>query len=342
MSLKYSTKLYSAPIAGFTDENLIYYFFLGGADYIYSEMFNVNEINRFGNEIISKFKKKKFKLIVQLFGKYGDDFINAASLFQNIADGIDINAGCSVKKIIKSKGGAYLLLQPENLYKILKSISDKICIPVSVKMRLGFDKIQIFDIIDSIIDSGVSFITIHLRTASMLFSGEVNYEYIDLIHEKYKDIANKKNIKFIFNGDVNSVEKALYIINKYNPYGLMIGRAALTDPFIFYRIKYHLNKENKIENKNDNIDKKNPIFWFKNIYYQNIAILIGLYLSIEKYPENEKKVKILGLRKLAHKLLKNFPNSKIIKEFINKEIELKKIIDYLMKVKFNLEVKNKI
>ncbi|MCX8058687.1 MAG: tRNA-dihydrouridine synthase family protein [Spirochaetes bacterium] len=340
MFSQFSTKLYSAPMAGFTNDNFIYYLHIGGADYIYSEMFNVNEIIKNRDRLNFIFNKKDFKYIIQIFGKYGDNFSLTSELLSEYCDGIDINAGCSVKKIIKSGGGSFLLKEPEYLYRIIKSVKGSIEKPVSVKMRLGFDKIQIFELLDSIIESGVSFITIHLRTASMLFGGDVDYSYIQLIQDKYRNIINDQKVRFIFNGDIDSKEKAYFIINKYNPYGIMIGRASLSDPFIFWRIKLYLENvrssnlfyygnSNNSNLKNFNY-KKIPIFWFNNIFLQNIAILIGLYKKIELLPENERKNNILLYRKIAHKLLKNIPESKEIKEYLNKETDINNIIQYLI------------
>jgi len=348
MSLKFSTKLYSAPIAGYTNDYLTYYFHLGGADYIYSEMFNVNEIIRFKDKLEKIFKRKDYKYIIQIFGKYGDPFDVASNLVQEYCDGIDINSGCPVKKVIKAQGGAFLLKDPFKMYKIVKSVKDSVDIPVSIKIRLGFDKIEIFEILSSLFEAKPNFITIHFRTAKMLFSGKANYDIAYEIEDKFNEQAKKLNIKLIYNGDIDSPQKAYEIIKNHNPYGLMIGREALYDPFIFHRIKYYFysNFYDIEQYKSLNNLKKIPIFWFKDKNFQNLAILIGLYnkLKNEKFYfyENEKNFKIeeeninikysniVHFRKIAHKLLKNVYDSKEIKNFINKSLDIEKILFLLI------------
>lgn len=339
--------LFSAPIAGYTNSIIRDLFAEGGADYIFSEMYNVNEILNRKIEELDLFKTN-YNLIIQLFGKFNDNFESAIEKIKNISFYIDINAGCPVKKVIKAKTGSYFLKYPEKIYKLLTRIKSTFNdIKLSIKLRLGFDRINILETIEAATKANVDFITIHFRTREEFFACSVDWEnYFDL----YNKIV-KINNKIVINGDIDTIIKAYYLIKKYSPFGLMIGRAALHDPLIFNKIKeyylfnnlYNFEKINYLNQYNLSLLKKlnkidkiynyelffNPFYFFyskhqpiyiKKIYnklisIQNVQILKKIYSQL--------KTKIVN--KEIYKNDKNLSHGKL------KISEFRKISHYLLK-----------
>ncbi len=302
MSKNFSTKIYSAPIAGYSNSLFREVFSLSGADIIYSEMFHINEILYRNIEEIDC-KKGNYKYIIQLFGKYEDNFIKGYEKIKHLCDGLDINAGCPVKKVIKAKSGSYLLTNPNKLYKMLYNLKRNIDKPLSVKLRLGLNEVNINETVNAAIQAKVDFITIHFRTQKQMFSGKANYSYFENIKSKYP------NQKFILNGDIFSVDYANEIIRNYSPHGLMIARAALTNPYIF----------NAIKRNDQNFDKRS---------INNINILIKMYEKL-----NNSLVHPNEMRKISHKLLKSIPNAHHTKDLINKTENASIILEELNKLK---------
>ena len=159
-------------------------------------------------------------------------------------DIIDLNAGCPAPKIVKNGSGSKLLTNLKlltSIVKIIKQTSTKKL--TSVKTRLGFDKNQIIDIAKAIEDGGADFITIHGRTKAGGYKAEVDYESIARAKEAV-------SIPVIANGDITSYEKAKQVYHITNCDGIMIGRAALGNPWIFKQLKENkdsLTNQEKLE-----------------------------------------------------------------------------------------------
>ncbi|MEF3255014.1 MAG: tRNA-dihydrouridine synthase family protein, partial [Deferribacterales bacterium] len=140
---------------------------------------------------------------------------------------IDINMGCPVKKVLKSKAGAYLLTDLNRAKKIIETATKVSKIPISVKVRLGWDeKNMIYKELANIIENeGVSFLTVHGRTKSQLYSGHVQYD-------KIAEIKSLLKIPVIGNGDVVDLKTLEYIKNT-GVDAVMIGRGMMKSPWIF-------------------------------------------------------------------------------------------------------------
>lgn len=338
--------LFSAPIAGFTNSIMREIFAQGGADFIFSEMYNVNEILNLPINYLD-LKKTNYKLIIQLFGSFEDNFIDAIDKIKHLPHGIDINAGCPVKKVIKAKSGSYLLNYPDKIYKLLYKIKKNHNIRLSIKLRLGFDKINILETVEAATKANIDFITIHFRTRNQFFSGTIDWDNYFNLYEEILKIYNR----IVINGDINSLNKALYLINKYSPYGIMIGRASLNDPFIFKKIKefYIFNNLYNYQ-KNDFINyylsrfrtTLNKCTYFYNCenYFHNIIQYLK-YNNSENFnnfenPINKKIINYL-LYKQNIELLKTIYNNLYYKISQNIKIknlkltEFRKIAHYLLK-----------
>ena len=167
-------------------------------------------------------------LSVQLFGAEPELMTEAARMVEEAgADILDINFGCSVKKILKSGSGSALMKEPEKSKKILESIRKAIRIPLTIKIRTGWDASgdQALQIAKIAQDAGVDAVAVHPRTATQGFSGTPNREIIRRVKEAL-------SIPVIGNGDVTTAVEARALVDATGCDGVMIGRAALANPWL--------------------------------------------------------------------------------------------------------------
>jgi tRNA-dihydrouridine synthase B len=163
---------------------------------------------------------------VQLFGSKTESFIEAAKVVEEIgADFIDLNFGCPSPKIINSGNGSALLKNPDSSAQMIEALVESTKLPVTVKMRLGFYNDE--DLVNSAKNfesAGISALAIHGRTTVQKFEGQSNWE-------KIYEVKKHLKIPVIGNGDIDSAEKAREFLQNLD--GIMIGRAALKNPWIF-------------------------------------------------------------------------------------------------------------
>jgi tRNA-dihydrouridine synthase B len=148
---------------------------------------------------------------------------------------IDINMGCPAKKVNKKKAGSALLPHPELVRAILETVVDAVEVPVTLKIRTGWDPenrngLQIAQIAER---SGIQALAVHGRTRQCLYKGEAEYDTI-------KTIKENVTIPVIANGDITSVEKAKYVLEYTGADAIMIGRGAQGAPWIFNEINHYL------------------------------------------------------------------------------------------------------
>jgi len=168
----------------------------------------------------------------------------AAALFnvQHGAEIIDINMGCPAKKVCNLMAGSALLRDEQLVADILESVVDAVSVPVTLKIRTGWDKenrnaLTIAKIAES---SGIQALTIHGRTRACAFTGIAE-------HETAGEIKTRVKIPVIANGDIASPEVAAEILKTYNVDGIMIGRAAQGNPWIFREISHYLETGETLE-----------------------------------------------------------------------------------------------
>lgn len=161
---------------------------------------------------------------------------DAAIKLSEIADIIDINMGCPVRKVVCGHDGSALMREPELAYDIVQAVKEGTPLPVSVKFRLGYtaDEMNYVEFGQKMQEAGAEFITIHARTRSQMYSGKADWA-------KIKDLKNNVDIPVFANGDVNSVESAIECIEQSKADGVAIGRGVLGDPTLLYRIDYYFN-----------------------------------------------------------------------------------------------------
>ena len=220
-----------APLAGITNLPFRLLAKAAGCGLVCSEMISANGlVYRSANtrELLRSSIEEK-PLSVQIFGSDPCLMAEAAALVEESgADILDINLGCAVKKVLKTGSGAALMRKPDKVEKILSAVRESINIPLTVKMRTGWNRsgIEAFKISKIAEASGVDGITVHPRLATQGFGGTADWSLI---------AALKKNISIpvIGNGDVVTPEDVLAMKKKTNSDGVMVGRAAIGNPWIF-------------------------------------------------------------------------------------------------------------
>ena len=231
-----------APMAGITDgayRKICKKY--GNPGLVYTEMASSKAIF-YGDEKTDKIirtEEDERPIAIQIFGSDPDVMADTAKKIEKYADIIDINMGCPAPKVVKNGDGSKLLLNLDLIYEIVSSVVKSVEIPVTVKLRTGWDSEHIVakEAAKIIEQAGAKAITIHGRTRSQYYSGQVN---LDLI----KDVKNSVKIPVIGNGDIKSKEDAIKMFEYTGVDGIMIARATLGSPWIIKEIIDYLEGKN--------------------------------------------------------------------------------------------------
>jgi len=236
-----------APLAGYTDLPFRKVVKKYDADWTISEMINGNALKYRNEKTLKMTQKNKNETpySVQIACNNAQIAKAAVEVLNefDFIDGIDLNVGCPVKKAIKSGYGGNLLNEPKNLSEIISTIAKTHNKKFfSVKMRIGFDEINGVERAKLIEDSGAEILTVHGRTVKQMYGGDTNYEEIKKIKQHLK-------IPVLANGNIDSYQKAKWVMDYTNSDGVMIGRGAIGNPWIFKEIKEQrvISKEEKKE-----------------------------------------------------------------------------------------------
>lgn len=223
-----------APMAGITDQPFRRLCSQLGAGLTFSEMMSTN-LDVWHTE------KSRLRLAhheeiglnaVQIAGSDPIEMAEAAKInVEYGADIIDINMGCPAKKVNKKMAGSALLREPKLVAQILESVVNAIDVPVTLKIRTGWDQdnkncLQIAKIAEQ---AGIVALTIHGRTRSCLFNGEAEYDSI-------KAVKQAISIPVIANGDITSAEKAKFVLDYTHADAVMLGRGSLGNPWLFKEV----------------------------------------------------------------------------------------------------------
>jgi len=235
-NLSFEKPLYVlAPLAGFTDLPLRSVVKKFGADLTVSEMLSSNALAHGSQKTLHMLEKSPLEdpYSVQIAGS-DVDIVKRAIEVLNEQEGIDIidlNCGCPVPKVVGHGSGSSLLLNLPLMGDIITAIKETSNKELtSVKIRLGFEEKNHVDIAKVVEDSGADFIAVHGRTRAGKFKAPVDYDAI-------KEIKEAVNIPVIANGDIDSYEKAKWVLEHTGVDGVMIGRGAVGAPWIFHQLR---------------------------------------------------------------------------------------------------------
>ncbi len=208
-----------------------------GADVLISEFVSSDALVREVDKSLKKmaFSESERPFGIQIFGHDEQSLRGAAEIAAaRQPDFIDINWGCPVKKVVAKGAGAAMLRDIPKLVRLTEGIVKAVPLPVTVKTRLGWDELHkpIVDLAEMLQDVGVRMLTVHGRTRSQMYSGQADWTLIGEIKRN-----PRITIPIVGNGDVDGGERALEVRNLYGVDGVMVGRAAIGNPFVFKEIK---------------------------------------------------------------------------------------------------------
>jgi len=228
-----SNNLFLAPMDGFTDHPFRIISKKLGAGVIFSEFINGLDIVNTHPFLEQKIFFTEFErpFAYQIFDDSPERILIAAQfLAERNPDFIDINFGCSAKNVANRGAGAGLLLQPQKISKIISLLVKNLSIPITAKIRLGWDdsRLNYLEVSKIIEEEGAAMISVHGRTKKQGYSGNANWNAIE-------EIKSARSIPIIANGDVLLKDDIDRISAATNCDGVMIGRGAIQNPWIFQR-----------------------------------------------------------------------------------------------------------
>ena len=308
-NVKCKNNIFLAPMAGITDLpfRLICEKFEPGL--VVTEMVSSKAL-LYNDEKTKKLLNvdgEKRPISMQIFGSDEEAMAYGAKYVSKIADIVDINMGCPAPKVTKNGDGSKLLLDLDKAGRVIDSVVKNSSKPVTLKIRLGWDKEHIVatEVAKLAETLGVSAIIVHGRTRDEYYSGKANLDEIRKVKEAV-------NIPVIGNGDIVDEETAKAMFEKTGVDGVMIGRAAIGNPWIFERVRYYLETGKKLPEVS--IEEK-------------LKIIKEHFLL-----EIKEKGEYTGIREFRKHLAyytKNLPNSSVFRSKINTLESKEKVLESL-------------
>jgi len=233
--------LFAAPMAGVTDQPFRILAREMGCGMTISEMVSSKGIYYQNDKTLDMLRIDCHErpTAIQLFGNNPEDLAKAAKFVEEQgADAVDFNMGCPVQKIVANGEGSALMKNPKLAYEILAAMVDAVKIPVTVKMRIGWDENHLNGVECALAaeKAGVSAVAVHGRTRRQFYEGKADWGAIAQIKSALK-------ISVIGNGDIYSVEDAMKMKRETNVDGFMVGRGADGNPWLFQQIAAWLKGE---------------------------------------------------------------------------------------------------
>ncbi len=231
-NVEIKNRIVLAPMAGISNTSYRKIIKEMGCGLIYAEMVSDKAIT-FGNEKtldLLKMDEMERPIVQQIFGADKDSFVTAAKKIEEVMhpDIIDINMGCPVPKVaVRAQAGSALLKNPEKIKKIVEAVVNAVSVPVTVKIRSGWDEnhINAVEVAKKIEEAGASAIAIHARTRSQGYLGKADWSII-------KEVKDAVSIPVIGNGDVTSCYLAKQMLDETGCDAVMIGRGVLGNPWL--------------------------------------------------------------------------------------------------------------
>ncbi|WP_097041581.1 tRNA dihydrouridine synthase DusB [Salinicoccus kekensis] len=306
--IEISNRVVLAPMAGVSNAAFRLTVKEFGAGLVCAEMISDKALLA-GNDRTMKMlyiDENEHPLSLQIFGGEKDTLVEAAKYVdQNTnADIIDINMGCPVSKIIRCEAGAKWLLNPDKIYEMVKAVTDNVSKPVTVKMRIGWDDEHIYAVENAKMAerAGAAAISMHGRTRVQMYEGEANWDVIRQVKEAVK-------IPVIGNGDVTSPELARAMLEETGVDAVMIGRAALGNPWMIYRTVHYLETGELIDEPD--FESKMEVM---KLHMDRLIALKG------------EKIAVMEMRKHASWYLKGIKESGDARKAINQATTREEVI----------------
>ena len=243
-SLQLNSNLFLSPLAGYT--NLPFRLVIreiGGVDLCTTDLVNARSLIERNPKALKLIEtnERDSPISVQLFGGVKEEMRDAALMLEEKGvHSIDVNMGCPVPKVTKTGGGASMMTELPKTQKLIRTMVDALRIPLTVKMRLGWDDRNLTapDLARALEDCGIAAVFVHGRTRAQGFDGSVNLKGIASVVEAVQSIP------VIGNGDVTTPQAARHMIDKTGCAGVSAGRGAFYNPWIFLHTQEYLQTGN--------------------------------------------------------------------------------------------------
>lgn len=239
-NVKIPNQVVVAPMAGITNAAFRVICRQFGAGLVVCEMISDRGILHHNTKTLSMLfvDPTEHPVSVQIFGGTKETLVEAAKFVDQHtgADIIDINMGCPVNKVVKTDAGARWLLDPNKVYEMVSAVTAAVSKPVTVKMRTGWDEDHIYAVKNAMAaeKAGAAALAMHGRTRKQMYSGHANWNIL-------KDVRDHISIPFMGNGDVRTPEDAKRMLDEVGATAVMIGRAALGNPWILKQTAEYLD-----------------------------------------------------------------------------------------------------
>ena len=314
VEIKHITVL--APMAGISNPAYMKIVEEMGCGYAITELISAEAIvrnNKKTLEMLSGYDTLNMPVALQLFGGNPDTLASAAKIVEEKGFKIiDINMGCPVPKVaVRSSAGSALLKSPELVKEIVTKVVNAVSVPVTVKIRSGWDKdsINAKEIAKICEEAGAKCIAVHARTRSQGYTGKADWNII-------KEVKKAVSIPVIGNGDITDIYSAKKMLDETGCDLIMIGRASLGNPWLFKEINSYL-ENNIILDKPSNIDRIDMCLKHLNN--------LNFYKS--------ERTAVLEIRNHIAWYLRGVPGGKEIKNKIFNTLSISVIIDILNEYK---------